>query len=508
MKEFDFLNNYADSVCVFSLKNEIVFTNNIFKVTFPVFRSISKFKNSFNFNLCALSTDNINITPIDLLLESDENFHTIASYQKADGNILYFYIYSFKLQDYKIVIFKDVSSDTFLEIINKRYDDLKVKYIDIHSFLGSFKTYFSVKEKNGFRIKYNNINNNEPLSFCEYENDVIESIKKKQIVVTPCLKECINADEFFNNGVIRVIVPVYTKNKLLGIIVTFTKQKVSLEDNYEILQSIAVQLSSSIIQTGLILQLNKKNKKLEKTLFELKETQLQLINSEKMASLGQLISGVAHEINTPLASINSNNSLIKKVLSSSSLSEQKINMIKELNSIDIAATERISDIVKSLKRFVRLDEAQFQDADINSEIDLTLKLMQYETKNKINIVKNYSQLPPVFCSVNMLNQVFMNIIMNACQNIKEFKKTGEIIISTYLKDNNLIVSIKDNGNGIPLDIQPRIFNTGFTTKKAGAGMGLGLAISKKIVEMHKGSITFTSQEGIGSEFIVSIPLHK
>ena len=556
MKSFDFLNNYADPACVFSVDNGIVFTNYLFRMVFSEAVNIEKFKKRFNFNWCILSSDYINLTPIDVLLFSSENFHTISSYQNSDGNTLYFYIYSFIQSEYRIVIFKDISSEYQMSTISKKYLDLKNRYneinkatnkitklqesaqnqilkmgiinrialviretndietvlasalSEIHNLLGSFKTYFSVKEKNGFRIRFHNQNTDEKISYCEYEPEVFEMIKKKEIIASPCIKECINTDNFFNNGATRIIIPVHNKNKLLGIIVTFTKQKVSIEDNLEILQSIAVQLSSSIIQSGLILQLNKKNKKLEKTLFELKETQLQLINSEKMASLGQLISGVAHEINTPLASINSNNALMKKILSSSdSLSTEKLNLINELNNIDIEASSRIADIVKSLKRFVRLDEAQFQETDINKEIDLTLKLLEHETKNYISIIKNYSQLPPVYCSVNMINQVFMNILVNACQNIKEFKTTGEITISTNVENNNLIVKIKDNGNGIPSEVQSKIFNTGFTTKKLGAGMGLGLSISKKIIEMHKGTISFSSKEGIGSEFMITIPIH-
>ena len=226
-----------------------------------------------------------------------------------------------------------------------------------------------------------------------------------------------------------------------------------------------------------------------------------------MASLGQLISGVAHEINTPLASISSNNNLIKKILSfPDKISREQIAMISELNSIDIEAAKRISDIVKSLKKFVRLDEAEFQQADINKELDLTLKLIEHETKNKITVIKKYSQLPPVYCAVNMLNQVFMNILINACQNIKEYKTEGKIIITTAVSDGCLLVKIKDDGTGIPVEIQSKIFNTGFTTKKTRAGMGLGLAISKKIIEMHKGSITFNSDVGKGTEFIVSVPI--
>ena len=292
---------------------------------------------------------------------------------------------------------------------------------------------------------------------------------------------------------------------MLGIIVTLTRQKFNVEENKEILQSISVQLASSIIQAGLIQQLNKKNKKLEKTLSELKETQMQLINSEKMASIGQLVSGVAHEINTPLASISSNNKLVSKLISSNSVSDEQLSILKDLNSIDIEAVNRISNIVKSLKRFVRLDEAEFQEADINKELDLTLKLLTHELKNNIEVVREYSKLPPIMCSVNMLNQVFMNLILNACHSLSE-KNNAKITISTGIVDNNLVVKIKDNGCGIPLDVQSKIFNVGFTTKKIGLGTGLGLSISKKIVEMHKGNISFNSQPNMGTEFSVSIPL--
>ncbi len=555
MKNFDIFNNCADAVCVFSHDNVPVFENNVFKTIFSDLKTIERFKKRFNFNWCILSSDDINQTPIDVLLNSKENFHTIASFQNSDGTSVYFYIYSFIQDGFKIVFFKDVSSDNILDSLNKRYTELKEKYDEIknvtdkfskmqehaqsqvlkmgiinrislviretndietilsyslkeiHSLLGSFKTYFSVKEKNKFNIRFVHDRIKPDFSYCEYEKDVIEAIKKKDIISSPCLKECVNSEKFFNRGVTRIIIPVHNKNKLLGIIVTFTKQKVSVEDNREILQSVAVQLSSSIIQSGLILQLNKKNKKLEKTLNELKTTQLQLINSEKMASLGQLISGVAHEINTPLASISSNNNLIKKILSfPDKISREQIAMISELNSIDIEAAKRISDIVKSLKKFVRLDEAEFQQADINKELDLTLKLIEHETKNKITVIKKYSQLPPVYCAVNMLNQVFMNILINACQNIKEYKTEGKIIITTAVSDGCLLVKIKDDGTGIPVEIQSKIFNTGFTTKKTRAGMGLGLAISKKIIEMHKGSIMFNSTEGKGTEFIVSVPI--
>ena len=162
--------------------------------------------------------------------------------------------------------------------------------------------------------------------------------------------------------------------------------------------------------------------------------------------------------------------------------------MENINKIDKEAIKRISNIVKSLKRFVRLDESDLQLADINREIDLTLEIIKHETKNKIQIVKNYAQLPEIKCYPNMLNQVFMNILINACQSIE---KTGMITITTGFENNRLIVKIKDTGCGIDDSIKDKIFAAGTTTKKIGIGTGLGLAICQKIIEKHKGSISFT-----------------
>lgn len=559
MDKFNFYNNFNDAICIFSKDNNIVFRNTKFLTVFSDCKTIERFKKHFNFNLCFLSSENFkDLTPIDILIKSKENFHTICTYQNLNEEYIYYYIYAFNFNDYKVVVFKDItyyenfnnlqikyttlqedykeiktSTNKFLKlqehaqeqvlkmgIINKisliirETNDIETilssALEEIHKLLGSFKTYFSMKEKIFFRIKYTIGDNTQDTDILtEYEDNVIKQIKNKNIFVSNCLKEYLNSSVFLQKGTRRIIIPVYNKNKLLGIIVTLTKQKVQIEDNKEILQSISVQLASSIIQAGLIQQLNKKNKKLQKTLSELKETQLQLINTEKMASIGQLVSGVAHEINTPLASISSNNDLINRILANkNNLSLEQIEILRELNNIDIEAAQRISNIVKSLKRFVRLDEAEFQKADINKEIDLTLKLLTHELGNNIEIIKNYSAIPEVMCSVNMLNQVFMNLLVNACHSIKQKKQKGIIVITTMADEKFLTVKIKDNGTGIPSEIQSKIFNAGFTTKKIGIGTGLGLSISKKIAELHKGSISFVSKQNEGTEFTVSIPVNN
>lgn len=556
MENLEFLNNLTDSVCAFDSDKQIVFKNNLFISEFSGFSSFDRLKKRFNFNLCFLSSDSFtNVTPIDIILKNKENVHTICSFQNLKEEYKYYYIYSFDFDKYKILVFKDVTSSQELIGLKDKYSKLENNYNEvketadkflkqqelsqtqvlkmgiinrislviretndietvlssaleeINNFIGSYKTYFSMKEKNSFEIKYC-VNCFDNGVITQYEDDILAKIKNKEIVVSSCIKEFHNSSEILPRGVTRVIIPVYNKNKLLGIIVTFTKHKFNLEDNSEILQSISVQLASSIIQAGLIHQLNKKNKKLEITLKELKETQIQLINTEKMASVGQLVSGVAHEINTPLASINSNSFMISKLIKDKqALDKNQLEILTDLNDIDIEAVQRISNIVKSLKRFVRLDEAELQEADINKELDLTLKLMAHELKNNIRVVKNYAQLPNLMCRVNMLNQVFMNILVNACHSILNSEKEGIIEIITSCDDVNLVVKIKDNGCGIPQNQQSKIFNVGYTTKKIGMGTGLGLSISKKIVELHKGTISFISKEGVGTEFIVSIPLN-
>ena len=327
MKKFEFLNNFNDAVCAFSKEGKIVFQNSRFNLIFKQYNSFERFKNHFNFNLCFLSSENIkNLSPLDLLIQSEENFHTTCTFQNLKEEYINYYIYTFMTDGYKIAIFKDITAidnldrdrelqakynrlkeenDKFLKlqehaqaqvlkmgIINRisllirETNDittiLSCALEEIHNLIGAYETYFSVKEKNGFCIKYS-VSKKEKTNeeFTLYEEEILKEIKNKNIIVSTCIKEYLNSTTILPRRVTRIIIPVYNKTKLLGIIVTLTKQKFQIEDNREILQSISVQLSSSIIQAGLIQQLNKKNKKLEKALTELKETQLQLINTEK-----------------------------------------------------------------------------------------------------------------------------------------------------------------------------------------------------------------------------------
>lgn len=256
------------------------------------------------------------------------------------------------------------------------------------------------------------------------------------------------------------------------------------------------------------------NDSLEEAYNELKNVQLQLIQNEKMASLGQLSAGVAHEINTPMGAINCNVDLSKKLIlllreSLSGSQNQKaveaLSKLEELNHINIMASERIVRIVKSLKSFARLDSDEYQETDIHRDIDNTLILANNKLKNRIEVIKDYGDLPLVKCYPNQLNQVFMNLIVNAADAVPD---NGKIWIKTFRVSNNVFIKIRDNGTGIRQEHLEKIFNPGFTTKGVGVGTGLGLAIAYNIIEKHEGKIQVESEVGKGTEFTIELPLKK
>jgi len=265
--------------------------------------------------------------------------------------------------------------------------------------------------------------------------------------------------------------------------------------------------------------LNEKNQALQDALQQLQETQHELILQSKMASLGSLVAGVAHEVNNPIGAVNSAadvstrciDRLLKLVESSRSLDDlrgnetfrQLVEMLKENHRITVTAGNRIAKIVRSLKNFARLDEAEFQKADLHEGLDSTLTLVHHELRNRAIVLKDYGNLPLVYCSPNQLNQVFMNLFINASQAIDS---KGEIRIMTRVDDSKVCIRISDNGKGILPEHLPRIFDPGFTTKGTGVGTGLGLSICYNIIQKHKGSITVESEPGKGTEFTITLPI--
>ena len=265
--------------------------------------------------------------------------------------------------------------------------------------------------------------------------------------------------------------------------------------------------------------LNEKNQALQDAVQQLQATQQELILQSKMASLGSLVAGVAHEVNNPIGAVNSAadvstrciDRLLKLIESSPNLDElrsnetfrQLVEMLKENHRITVTAGNRIAKIVRSLKNFARLDEAEFQRADLHEGLDSTLTLVHHELRNRAIVLKDYGNLPLVYCSPNQLNQVFMNLFINASQAIDG---KGEIRISTRADDANVCIRIADNGKGILPEHLPKIFDPGFTTKGTGVGTGLGLSICYNIIQKHKGSITVESEPGQGTEFTITLPI--
>ncbi len=269
-------------------------------------------------------------------------------------------------------------------------------------------------------------------------------------------------------------------------------------------------------------QLRESNELLERRVMErtreLQQKQTQLVQSEKMAALGNLVAGVAHEINTPLGALHSNNDLfirsiqkIKTIIDDPSCPEEvredeKLNKIFEsidnLTGINKSAALRIIHIVNSLRNFARLDQAEMDRVDIHQGIEDTLTLVHHQIKGRIEIEKDFGDLPKISCYPNQLNQVFMNILVNAGQAIEE---KGRITIRTFKKDDNAVIEFEDNGRGIEPDKLSRIFDPGFTTKGAGVGTGLGLSIVHQIIQDHKGKIDVESVPGKGTKFIITLP---
>jgi two-component system, NtrC family, sensor kinase len=278
----------------------------------------------------------------------------------------------------------------------------------------------------------------------------------------------------------------------------------------------------NLLQSGwLHLQLKKQNASLEKQVVEsnqltrelaltnrkLQETQAHLIQSEKMASLGQLVAGIAHEINNPLAFVLNNLFVVQENLKklSAEVADTGLPRLEKISArlADMQeGAERVKDLVSKLRTFSRLDEGTFKTVDIHESIESVLLFLRHKMAGRIEVERDYRAPDELSCFAGELNQVLMNIIANAIDSIEG---TGKITLTTKRQDGSFVMTVRDTGKGIPETIRNRIFEPFFTTKPVGHGTGLGLAISYGIVKAHKGSIQFTTEEGKGTEFVLSIP---
>ena len=379
----------------------------------------------------------------------------------------------------------------------------------------------------------------------------------------------------------NLVVPLLQDDKLWGLLIAHHCEKTRQwqETEIDLLRQLSVQLSVAIQQAALFQQLadelterkaaeaelrkskatlKKQATALKKALYELQQAQIQLIQTEKMSSLGQLVAGIAHEINNPITFIYGNithadkytHDLLELVQLYAKHYPQPMTEIEDLiEDIDYnflvedfpkllssmtMGVNRIRQIVLGLKNFSRLDEAEHKPVDIHEGIENTLLILQHRMKPdaaNIQLIKEYGDVPPVECYPGQLNQVFMNLLNNAIdaldnyppkrtsksrdtftsKEIKDYpriiKISTEVVERTESDDKNVVIRISDNGPGIPKELQKRIFDPFFTTKTVGEGTGLGLSISYQIVvEKHGGQLQCLSEPGKGTEFVVEIPL--
>lgn len=349
----------------------------------------------------------------------------------------------------------------------------------------------------------------------------------------------------------EIVLPIQTRSGQIGVIVCghWTETRPWTDSEVELLQAVVDQLAIAINQADLYaetqqtaLNAQKQAEQIEQTLQQLQKTQSRLVQSEKMSGLGQLVAGVAHEINNPV------NFIYGNLIHASNYTEDILNLLKlyeeeypepteeiqeEVEAIDIdflvsdlpklmksmmVGADRIREIVQSLRTFSRLDEAEMKTVDIHEGIESTLMILQHRLKpkhehNGIEVIKQYENLPEVVCFAGQLNQVFMNLLANAIDALEEGVVKGkvsapQIKIATEILDNDHIaIHIIDNGTGIPEEIQQKLFDPFFTTKPIGVGTGLGLSISYQIiVDRHGGQLHCFSKSGEGTEFVIEIPI--
>ncbi|MFK8182713.1 MAG: ATP-binding protein [Phormidesmis sp.] len=279
-------------------------------------------------------------------------------------------------------------------------------------------------------------------------------------------------------------------------------------------------------------RVEQRTRELTEAIQDLQQTQSQLVQTEKLSSLGEMVAGIAHEINNPISFIQGNIPILERyfedlldliTLYQTTYPQPASQLVEKQTDIEIdflfedlpkvlasmnMGTTRVHDIVVSLRNYSRLDEAVLKDVDIHEGLESTLLILNHRIKGGIEVIKNYGALPSVVCSPSQLNQVFTNIIVNAIDAMME-KTTAvkQLILTTHtVGSEHVQISIQDTGGGMPPELKHKIFDPFFTTKPVGKGTGLGLGICFKIIERHQGTIEVVSEIGKGTEFIITLPI--
>ncbi len=308
--------------------------------------------------------------------------------------------------------------------------------------------------------------------------------------------------------------PLLGKSGNLGILYLENNKAIGAfsQDDLSLLCAVASQIGLAIENARFYDALRRSNEELEQMVEErtraLRETQMKLFQTEKMASLSRLVAGVAHEVNNPLGALKSNLELLMvmfgRAATTRGRSKEEASLFEHLVGLgesSVAACARIVEVVRSLTSFVRLDEAEFKRANVNNSIRTVIHLLDPSLRRQARITTHLGEVPDIPCYPALLNQALMSLLVNACQAVKQ---RGEVTVRTHLEDETVVVSISDSGCGIPKEHLSRIFEAGFTTK--GPGVGIGLAIVKRIIQEHNGAIEIQSEEGQGCTVTVRLPV--
>ena len=343
----------------------------------------------------------------------------------------------------------------------------------------------------------------------------------------------------------QIAIPLVIKDRLIGVLSVESPEPEPFSSHDETLVTIVASQAASAIQNAQLYRAAEERRKelaeahghlkllnetleervrsrtgeLEQANRELRETQSQLARTSTMASLGTLAAGIAHELNTPMGAIHSNADverravrIIRGILRDPSVAlklgpqprlERTLKIFDDINQMTLEAAERVTRIVQSLKSFARLDQPELEWVDLHEGIESTLTLMEHLIKERIQVVRNYGELPKVQCYASQINQVFANLLTNAVQAIDG---TGIVSITTEQDKSDVVIRVADTGGGIRPEHLERIFDPGFTTKGVGVGTGLGLSIAYRIMENHQGSIHVESQLGKGTSFTLRLPI--
>ncbi|HEY9667496.1 MAG TPA: ATP-binding protein, partial [Coleofasciculaceae cyanobacterium] len=333
--------------------------------------------------------------------------------------------------------------------------------------------------------------------------------------------------------VIATLLAYYTSRAIARPIKAVTKvaKRATQDADFELQAPVTTSDEIGVLATSLNLLIQKVATQIR----ELKQAQAQLIQSEKMSSLGQMVAGIAHEINNPVNFIYANLEyahnysqnlleLVSKYQQYYPQPDPEIQKIVEEIELDFinedlprimssmhSGSERIRQIILSLRNFCHLDEAEMKSVDIHQGIENTLLLLNHRIPQEIEVIKQYSSLPLLECYPAQLNQVFWHIISNAIDELLDWNKVGQpqILIETKsVNSTHIEVRVRDNGRGISPQIQDKIFDPFFTTKPIGEGTGLGLAICYQVVEKHGGKIQVISELGQGTEVVITLPMKQ